>query len=101
MDYRVEMSIRAQRDYADLFATIHAEDSPAAAKWHRGLKRTILSLENMPARCTATREYARLKQVLYGRRSNVYRVIFRIFEKEKQVHILHIRHGARDHFKGA
>ena len=100
MDYRVEMSIRAQRDYADLFATIHAEDS-AAAKWYRGLKRTILSLEKMPSRCPDTREDARLKQVLYGRRLKVYRVTFRIVEKGKQVHILHIRRGARDHFKGA
>ena len=99
MSYRVEMSIRAQRDYSDLFAAVHAQDSPAAARWHRGLKRAILSLEKMPARCLAAREDARLKQLLYGRRPDVYRVIFRIREKEKQVLILHIRHGARDDFK--
>jgi len=30
---------------------------------------------------------------------NVYRVIYRVGEKQKEVEILYIRHGARQHFK--
>lgn len=93
------MSVRAQRDYADLFAAIQVEASPTAARWNRGLKRVILSLEEMPGRCAITRENRRLRHLLYGRKPNVYRVVFRILEREKRVQILHIRHGARDDFE--
>jgi mRNA-degrading endonuclease RelE of RelBE toxin-antitoxin system len=33
--------------------------------------------------------------LLYGRKPHVYRVIYRVLEKQKRVDVLHIRHGAR------
>jgi len=35
---------------------------------------------------------------LYSARRGDYRVIYRVTEKSKQVHVLHIRHGARRGF---
>jgi hypothetical protein len=57
----------------------------------------------MPTRCPSAPESKRLRrdirQLLYGKRPGVYRIIFRIEEKAKGgplVRVLHIRHGARD-----
>jgi toxin ParE1/3/4 len=46
-----------------------------------------------------TPENAQLRHLLYGNKPHVYRVIFRVIEKQKRVDVLHIRHGARDKLK--
>jgi plasmid stabilization system protein ParE len=99
MAYLVNVAVRAQRDLALIFDVIHAEDSEAAVKWYEGLKDAILSLEEHPERCPQTPENAKLRHLLYGHKPYVYRVIYRITEKSKQVDVLHIRHGARQKFK--
>lgn len=98
MAYLVNMTTRAQRDLAILFSEIHGQESDKAWIWYRGLKEAILSLEEMPNRCPATRERARLRHLLYGRKPHVYRIIFRVLEKRKRVDVLHIRHAARRDF---
>ena len=65
----------------------------------RGLKQAILSLEQNPNRNPATPESDRLRHLLYGNKPHVYRVIYRVLEKQKQVQVLHIRHGARQRLK--
>jgi len=37
--------------------------------------------------------------LLYGAKPHVYRVIYQIVEKQKEVEILHVRHGAMDRLK--
>jgi mRNA-degrading endonuclease RelE of RelBE toxin-antitoxin system len=37
-----------------------------------------------------------LRHLLYGKKPNVYRVIFEIDERRRLVHVLTIRHGAMD-----
>ena len=98
MTYRVNVTVRAERDLALLFDAINAQDSDAAHKWYRGLKEAILSLEEQPNRCPQTPENARLRHLLYGRKPHVFRVIYRVTEKTRQVDVLHIRHGARRRF---
>lgn len=83
----------------DLYEEINAEHSDAARKWYRGLKEAILSLEKQPNRCPATPENASLRHLLYGNKPHIYRAIFRVREKQKQVEVLHIRHGARRMFR--
>jgi len=99
MTYLVNVAIRAQRDLALIFDAINAEHSDAAIAWYVGLKEAILSLEKHPNRCPETPETPKLRQLLYGHKPHVYRVIFRVTEKAKQVDVLHIRHGARQRFK--
>lgn len=101
MAYLVSLTARAERDLARLYAQIDAEESDAALKWYRGLKEAILSLELQPNRCPVTPESDKFRQLLYGDKPHVYRVIYRVLEKQKQVEVLHIRHGARRRFKGA
>jgi toxin ParE1/3/4 len=99
MAYLVNITARAERDLAHLYSEINAEHSVAALKWYRGLKEAILRLEERPNRCPATRENAALRHLLYGHKPHIYRVIFRVLERQKQVEVLHIRHGARRKFK--
>jgi len=99
MAYLVNITARAERDFASLYREINAEESDAALKWYRGLKEAVLRLEELPNRCPVTPEKAQLRHLLYGNKPHVCRVIFRVFEKRKQVDVLHIRHGARDKLK--
>jgi len=99
--YLANITTRAERDLVSLYDEIDAEHSGAALDWYSGLKNAVLSLERMPKRCSVTRENSRLRHLLYGYRHNIYRVIFRVLEKQKQVQVLHIRHGARRRFKAS
>jgi len=56
MAYLVNITSRAERDLAHLYGEIYAGHSDAALKSYRGLKETILSLEDHPNRCPATPE---------------------------------------------
>jgi plasmid stabilization system protein ParE len=100
MAYLVKLSSRAQRDLAHLYREINAADSAAALQWYRGFKEAILSLEEHPNRCPPAPENGKLRHLLYGSKPHVYRAIYRVVEKQKQVEVLHIRHGARRVFKG-
>jgi len=101
MAYLVNITPRAERDFASLYREKNAEESDAALKWYRGLKEAVLSLEELPDRCPVTPEKSQLRHLLYGNKPHVYRVIFRVVEKQKRVDVLHIRHGARDRFKAS
>ena len=82
-----------------LYGEINAGDSEAALQWYRGLKDAILSLEYHPHRCPRTPENHKFRHLLYGNYPHIYRVIYRVLVKQKQVEVLHIRHGARRKFK--
>ncbi len=101
MAYRVNITLRAERDFTELYQEVNADESQAALKWYRGLKEAVLSLEVYPNRCPVTPEKSQLRHLLYGNKPYVYRVIFRVLERQKQVNILHIRHGARRAFKAS
>jgi toxin ParE1/3/4 len=93
------MTGRAQRDFGLLYLAIDAGSSDIELQWYRGFKRAVLSLEEKPNRCSATPENGALRHLLYGAKPRIYRAIFRVLEKHKQVDVLHIRHGARQPFK--
>jgi toxin ParE1/3/4 len=101
MAYLVNITSRAERDLADLYVEVNAENSSAALKWYRGLEEAVLSLEEQPNRCPMTRERSRLRHLLYGHKPRIYRVIYRVSEKQKNVEVLHIRHGARRRLKAS
>ena len=100
MAYLVNLTARAERDLAQLFRE-NAEHSGAALTWYRGLKEAILSLEEKPNRCPVTPESGEFRHFLYGNKPHIDRVIHRVLEKQKQVEVLHIRHGARRRFTGS
>jgi plasmid stabilization system protein ParE len=99
MAYLVNITSRAERDLADLYGKINAESSDAALTWYRGLKEAIVGLEEWPNRCPLARKREKLRYLLYGRQHHIYRVIYRVVEKQKCVEVLHIRQGARGRLK--
>jgi toxin ParE1/3/4 len=99
MAYVVNTTAHAERDLAGLYRQVNAEYSDAAMEWYLGFKAAILSLEQQPNRCPLTRKKDKLRHLLYGRKPHIYRVIYRVLEKQKQVEVLHIRHGARRKLK--
>jgi toxin ParE1/3/4 len=101
MTYLVSITRRAERDLANLYGEIHAQHSGAALEWYRGPKQAILSLEYHPSRCSVIRNSDKLRHLHHGHKPHVYRVIYRVMEKQKRVEVLHIRHGARRRPKGA
>jgi toxin ParE1/3/4 len=55
--------------------------------------------EDHPNRCAVTRKKDELRHLLYGYKPHIYRLIFRVLERQKLVEVLHVRHGARRKFK--
>jgi toxin ParE1/3/4 len=91
MVYRVEIMPRAARDLADIYGSIQAETSPPAAQWFNGMAKAMSSLERYPKRAPRTPENSALRHLLYGKKPQVYRIIFQIEEETSTVHILTIR----------
>jgi plasmid stabilization system protein ParE len=96
MAYRVDITKRAERDLEQIYLTIEADSSKQANIWFNGLERTVLSLDEHPARGAPIPEGAELRQLLYGRKGHRYRIIYAIDESSSIVTVLHIRHGARN-----
>ena len=90
---------RAERDLKRIFFSIDASSSGSAFKWYAGLREAIRSLREFPLRCPMIPENRKFRHLLYGTKPHVYRVIFRVAEKRREVEIVHIRHGARSAFQ--
>ena len=100
MNYRIEISSIAEAEADKAFLRLSQISSPIkASQWYSGLLEATSSLSQMPKRCPLARENEHfsqeLRQLLYGRGRNSYRVIFTILEGQNisTVRILHIRHA--------
>jgi plasmid stabilization system protein ParE len=98
MTFRVETTADFEREsrlILDWLIAEHAGD--AALRWYESLRQENESLATMPRRCPLAPENAvspfEVRHFLYGRRPNIYRVLFTI--EQDTVYILHIRHGRR------
>jgi len=98
MAYRVDLTERAARDLRHIYHTINADVSEQAHAWFNGLERLVLSLDEHPARGAVIPESSSLRHLLYGRKPNVYRVIYGLDEQSRIATVLHIRHGRNDAF---
>ncbi|HXH66103.1 MAG TPA: type II toxin-antitoxin system RelE/ParE family toxin [Candidatus Limnocylindrales bacterium] len=103
MTYIVEFSARAARDLEILYMEKNAAESQAAASWYNGLEQAVNALALFPNRFPLAREARKakrkLRHLLYGKKSHVYRVIYEVEERRKTVWVLTIRHGARRKLK--
>jgi len=98
MAYRVDLTERAVRDLRRIYHTIDADVSAQARAWFKELERVVLSLDEHPARGAVIPEDGSLHHLLYGRKPDVYRVIYEIDQQSQVVTVLHIRHGRRHAF---
>src|ERR1700733_12599066 len=99
MAYLVRIASRAERDLRSLYDEIDAPGSASAQRWYQGLKHAILSLDENPNRTSVAPENKKLRHLVYGEKPHLYRIIYRVNNRLRQVDVLHIRHGARRQFR--
>src|SRR5688500_6179769 len=90
---------KAEQDVWEAYRYLFERSPTAAAKWYESVKRAILELDSMPQRFPAAIEAEELgwdlRQAHTPGNARVYRIVYRSLEKEREVHVLAIRHGAR------
>ena len=103
MTYLVEFAARAVRDLEILYVEKNAAESHAAARWYNGLEQGVYALASYPHRSPiapeARRAKRKLRNLLYGKKPHVYRVIYEVDEGRQAVWVLTICHGARRKLK--
>jgi plasmid stabilization system protein ParE len=101
MVYEVLVTRAADAEADEIFERIFQAAPSAAIRWYRGLLKAIHSLEHNPNRCPLAPEDEdfpeQMRNLLYGKRRHIYRVIFTI--RNDTVYVLHIRHAARQVLK--
>ena len=95
--YQVIILPAAERDIGEAYEWLAELDAEAAIRWYNRLLEVIFSLDTFPERCPLAPESeffnAEIREIFYGRRQYKYRILFTVGENE--VHVLHVRHGAR------
>ena len=99
MAWRVVLADSAKSDADAIYDHVTKASPHNGPLWFESLIDSLYSLDHLPLRCPLAREATRagrlIRCLLFGRRRNVYRVLYEIDEKRHTVWVLHIRHGAR------
>ena len=97
MSYQVRFTRRAFADVDASLAWLSSRSAPAA-RWRAGVIGRVAALERSLDRYPLADEAAELgidlRELLYGRRRGVYRILFTI--DGSAVHIHRVRHAAQD-----
>ena len=95
--YQVIILPAAERDIGEAYEWLAEQDAAAAIRWYNQLMEVIFSLDSLPERCPLAPESnsfnREIREIFHGRRRHKYRILFIVSEDE--VHVLHVRHGAR------
>lgn len=98
MSYRILLTARFTRHLIEMGDYIALDSSSKASRWVSEVEKKVMQLDVFPEAQRYARENERysieLRQLVFGRGRNKYRVIFTV--KSKEVIVLDIRHGARD-----
>jgi plasmid stabilization system protein ParE len=105
MTYRVFIEPTAEREIRSAVLWMADNTSrAAAARWYDGLTKKIDSLCHRPFRCPLAAENdlfpEEIRELLYGKagkRIHKHRILFTI--REDKVHVLFVRHTARDELR--
>jgi plasmid stabilization system protein ParE len=97
MSYRVVVQRLARQDLDEAYVWAARGAPETAARWLRRFQDALQTLDTKPERCPLAPESRRsdlvLRQWLFGRRQNVFRVIFTV--DQGVVRILRILRGQR------
>jgi len=98
MAFQVIFRPRAEADITAAATWLARHNAAAAARWRIGLFRIVENLEANPNRYPLADEAddlgIELRELLYGRRQGVYRILFTI--EGETVNVLRVRHAAQD-----
>ena len=99
MTYHVIIQPQAEAEIEAAYLWKYDNSPQAAARWFAGIVEAINSLDQFPVRCPLAPENEHftqeIRQLLYGPRNDIYRILFTI--QGDAVHVLHVRHGAQQH----
>ena len=104
MAYRVVISPQSKADIADVFAyLVRHGATESAKKWVSQIEKEMFSLDEMPNRFPVSPESSKflfeIRQLIFGKGSGTYRIIYRIDEALLEVHVLTVRHASSDEMK--
>jgi plasmid stabilization system protein ParE len=96
--YRVVFTARARADAVRQFQFLADRSPAAAARWYTGLEKAVVKLGRMPERHPIAEDESEqlgitLRQMLYGRRPGVFRILFSIEGDTVTLH--YVRHSAQ------
>ena len=99
MAYRVVLADSAKADAHALYDRVITAAPHQGPLWFEEFIDCLYSLDHLPLRCPLAREAEKARRkircLLFGKRRNVYRILYEVEEARKTVRVLHIRHGAR------
>lgn len=80
MTFRIELGLEAKRDLWGYYQFASQHSIPDAIRWMERFEAALSTLGERPERCSLSRESRRmqveLRDFLFGKRPNVYRVVF-------------------------
>lgn len=97
MEFQVRLTRYSEQQIEAIYLWLKERNPEYADQWFRGLMNLIATLQDKPRRCPLIKENhstsEEIRQILYGKSRNKYRVIFAI--RENTVHIIYVRHSAQ------
>ena len=98
MKFKVIIEEPAQQDLEAIVLWIAQDSETAAREWYWRVREALASLAHSPKRCPLAPESGAFEEEIrhrfHGRSKHVYRILFVI--RGRCVHVLHVRHGARE-----
>ncbi|MEL6438416.1 MAG: type II toxin-antitoxin system RelE/ParE family toxin [Cyanobacteria bacterium J06621_8] len=95
--YQIIIQPEAEEGIKQAYYWVSNYSPRQARNWLEGLQRAILSLEQMPFRCSLAFENnffeSEVRQLIYGKGKSAYRILFTV--NKKTVQILFVRHSAQ------
>ena len=99
MKYRVRIQPEALAELEACYEWLAHRNAASAVKWFNGFAEALERLAEFPEGWSIASESVfvayEVRQLLYGKRQHKYRALFTIVEDT--VHVLHIRHAARQY----
>jgi len=97
MTFQVEITPIAEAQIEQAYRWYRERNPEFADHWFRGLMNTIATLQEKPQRCVLAVEHEifpeALRQLLYGKAKNVYRILFTT--RDDTVYVLYVHHSAQ------
>ena len=97
MAFQVRTTKAAELQIEIAYLWLNKRNPIYADKWFKGLMNAIASLQEKPRRCSLATEIEvfseEVRQLLYGKSRNKYRVLFTI--REHIVYVLFVRHTSQ------
>ncbi|MGV0023552.1 type II toxin-antitoxin system RelE/ParE family toxin [Phormidesmis priestleyi] len=97
MAFLIEITPIAEAQIEQAYQWYRERNPEFADRWFRSLMNAIATLQETPRRCVLAIEHEifpeEVRQLLYGKVKNIYRVLFTI--REATVYVLYVRHSSQ------